>query len=40
LAWHELYPGTQIMLYDEPTTGLDTATAKEISQLILDTAEI
>lgn len=25
-----------IMLYDEPTTGLDTATAKEISQLILD----
>ena len=26
----------EIMLYDEPTTGLDTATAKEISQLILD----
>ena len=25
-----------IMLYDEPTTGLDTATAKEISQLIID----
>jgi phospholipid/cholesterol/gamma-HCH transport system ATP-binding protein len=25
-----------IMLYDEPTTGLDTATSKEISQLILD----
>lgn len=25
-----------IMLYDEPTTGLDTVTAKEISQLILD----
>jgi len=25
-----------IMLYDEPTTGLDTMTAKEISQLILD----
>ena len=24
------------MLYDEPTTGLDTATAKEISQLILN----
>ena len=26
----------EIMFYDEPTTGLDTATAKEISQLILD----
>jgi phospholipid/cholesterol/gamma-HCH transport system ATP-binding protein len=26
----------EIMLYDEPTTGLDTATAKEISQLMLD----
>src|SRR4051812_9941219 len=26
----------EIMLYDEPTTGLDTITAKEISQLILD----
>jgi phospholipid/cholesterol/gamma-HCH transport system ATP-binding protein len=26
----------EIMLYDEPTTGLDTATAKEISQLILN----
>jgi phospholipid/cholesterol/gamma-HCH transport system ATP-binding protein len=26
----------EIMLYDEPTAGLDTATAKEISQLILD----
>jgi phospholipid/cholesterol/gamma-HCH transport system ATP-binding protein len=26
----------EIMLYDEPTTGLDTATAKEISKLILD----
>jgi phospholipid/cholesterol/gamma-HCH transport system ATP-binding protein len=26
----------ELMLYDEPTTGLDTATAKEISQLILD----
>ena len=26
----------EIMLYDEPTTGLDTATAKEISQLILE----
>jgi len=25
-----------IMLYDEPTAGLDTATAKEISQLMLD----
>ncbi len=25
-----------IMLYDEPTTGLDTATAKEISALILE----
>jgi phospholipid/cholesterol/gamma-HCH transport system ATP-binding protein len=25
-----------IMLYDEPTTGLDTATSKEISALILD----
>jgi phospholipid/cholesterol/gamma-HCH transport system ATP-binding protein len=28
--------GPDIMLYDEPTTGLDTATAKEISQLILE----
>jgi phospholipid/cholesterol/gamma-HCH transport system ATP-binding protein len=26
----------QVMLYDEPTTGLDTITSKEISQLILD----
>jgi phospholipid/cholesterol/gamma-HCH transport system ATP-binding protein len=26
----------EIMLYDEPTAALDTATAKEISQLILD----
>jgi phospholipid/cholesterol/gamma-HCH transport system ATP-binding protein len=26
----------EIMLYDEPTEGLDTATAKEISQLIID----
>jgi phospholipid/cholesterol/gamma-HCH transport system ATP-binding protein len=26
----------QIMLYDEPTTGLDPITSKEISQLILD----
>jgi phospholipid/cholesterol/gamma-HCH transport system ATP-binding protein len=26
----------EIMLYDEPTTGLDTATAKEISHLMLD----
>jgi phospholipid/cholesterol/gamma-HCH transport system ATP-binding protein len=26
----------ELMLYDEPTTGLDTATAKEISQLILN----
>ena len=26
----------EIMLYDEPTTGLDTVTAREISQLILD----
>jgi phospholipid/cholesterol/gamma-HCH transport system ATP-binding protein len=26
----------EIMLYDEPTTGLDTATAKEISLLILE----
>lgn len=26
----------EIMLYDEPTTGLDTVTSKEISQLILD----
>jgi phospholipid/cholesterol/gamma-HCH transport system ATP-binding protein len=25
----------EIMLYDEPTTGLDTATAKEISELIV-----
>jgi phospholipid/cholesterol/gamma-HCH transport system ATP-binding protein len=26
----------EIMLYDEPTEGLDTATAKEISQLIIE----
>jgi len=26
----------EIMLYDEPTTGLDTITSKEISKLILD----
>ncbi|NCI45873.1 ABC transporter ATP-binding protein [Sediminibacterium soli] len=26
----------EIILYDEPTTGLDTITSKEISQLILD----
>jgi phospholipid/cholesterol/gamma-HCH transport system ATP-binding protein len=26
----------EIMLYDEPTTGLDTVTAREISQLMLD----
>lgn len=26
----------EIILYDEPTTGLDTATSKEISHLILD----
>ena len=26
----------EIVLYDEPTTGLDNATAKEINQLILD----
>ena len=26
----------EIILYDEPTTGLDTVTSKEISQLILD----
>jgi phospholipid/cholesterol/gamma-HCH transport system ATP-binding protein len=26
----------EIMLYDEPTTGLDTVTSKEISQLILE----
>jgi len=26
----------EIMLYDEPTTGLDTITSKEISNLILD----
>ena len=27
----------EIMLYDEPTTGLDPITSKEISQLIMDT---
>jgi len=27
----------EIILYDEPTTGLDTITSREISQLILDT---
>lgn len=26
----------EIILYDEPTTGLDTITSKEISELILD----
>jgi phospholipid/cholesterol/gamma-HCH transport system ATP-binding protein len=26
----------ELMLYDEPTTGLDTATAKEIMQLMMD----
>ena len=26
----------EIILYDEPTTGLDTITSKEISNLILD----
>jgi phospholipid/cholesterol/gamma-HCH transport system ATP-binding protein len=26
----------QIILYDEPTTGLDTITSKEISQLMLE----
>ena len=26
----------EVMLYDEPTTGLDTVTAKEISHLMLD----
>jgi len=29
----------EIILYDEPTTGLDTITSKEISQLILDVRE-
>lgn len=29
----------EIILYDEPTTGLDTITAKEISELILDIQE-
>ena len=27
----------EIILYDEPTTGLDTITSKEISELILET---
>jgi phospholipid/cholesterol/gamma-HCH transport system ATP-binding protein len=26
----------EVMLYDEPTTGLDTITAREISHLMLD----
>ena len=26
----------EIILYDEPTTGLDTITSKEISQLMMD----
>jgi phospholipid/cholesterol/gamma-HCH transport system ATP-binding protein len=30
----------EIMLYDEPTTGLDPITSKEISKLILDTQRI
>lgn len=29
----------EIILYDEPTTGLDTITSKEISQLIMDIRE-
>jgi len=29
----------EIILYDEPTTGLDTITSKEISKLILDMQE-
>lgn len=29
----------EIILYDEPTTGLDTITSKEISQLIMDVRE-
>jgi phospholipid/cholesterol/gamma-HCH transport system ATP-binding protein len=29
----------EIMLYDEPTTGLDPITSKEISRLILDVQE-
>ncbi|WP_432221369.1 ABC transporter ATP-binding protein [Flavobacterium sp. TMP13] len=29
----------EIILYDEPTTGLDTITSKEISQLIIDIKE-
>ncbi len=29
----------EVILYDEPTTGLDTITSKEISQLILDIRE-
>jgi len=29
----------EIILYDEPTTGLDTITSKEISHLILDMQE-
>jgi phospholipid/cholesterol/gamma-HCH transport system ATP-binding protein len=30
----------EIMLYDEPTTGLDPITSKEISQLILETQQV
>jgi phospholipid/cholesterol/gamma-HCH transport system ATP-binding protein len=30
----------EIMLYDEPTTGLDPITSKEISQLILETQRV
>jgi phospholipid/cholesterol/gamma-HCH transport system ATP-binding protein len=26
----------EVILYDEPTTGLDTITSREISELILD----
>ncbi len=31
--------GPDVMLYDEPTTGLDPITTKMVNQLILDTAE-
>ena len=32
--------GPDVMLYDEPTTGLDPITTKMVNQLILDTAEM
>jgi phospholipid/cholesterol/gamma-HCH transport system ATP-binding protein len=38
--WHALILKPEVILYDdEPTTGLDTITSREISELILDIKE-